>query len=222
LELLFNKKVVVLINFDSDFISDSLKGYSLILGMTIPITVTCGIFADEVILVLLGAKWKDTIDIFRLFSPTIIAFALINPFGWLLFSTGNVVRSLKIAVSIALSLIGGYTIGMLYGPTGMASGFSIMMILWIVPAIYWAKQGSSLSFKDIISAAKPPLISGLSAGIIAYGAQYWLLQQLIMYQKLILEIIILFSVYIYFLLYIMKQKKFYFGIMSELKHRSPS
>ncbi len=62
-----------------------LKGYSLVLAMTLPITIACALFANDLILVLLGPKWKDVVSIFRLLAPTILMFALINPLGWLLF-----------------------------------------------------------------------------------------------------------------------------------------
>ena len=56
-----------------------LKGYSLVLALTVPVTVACAVFADDIITVLLGAKWLEAIPIFRALAPTILAFALINP-----------------------------------------------------------------------------------------------------------------------------------------------
>src|SRR6266436_9960781 len=69
-----------------------LKGYSLVLALTLPITIVCTLFANDAILVLLGPKWKEAIPIFRLLAPTILIFAMINPFSWLLFSIGLVGR----------------------------------------------------------------------------------------------------------------------------------
>src|SRR3984885_14023268 len=88
-----------------------LKGYSLVLAMTLPITIVCAIFAREAISVLLGPKWAEAVPIFRLLAPTILIFAMINPFSWLLFAIGKVGRSLKIAFVIAPLVIAGYLIG---------------------------------------------------------------------------------------------------------------
>ncbi len=93
-----------------------LKGYSLVLAMTLPMTIACVLFADDVVFVLLGPKWKEAVPIFRLLAPTILTFALINPLGWLLYSLGLVKRSLKIALVFAPSIIAGYVIGLAYGP----------------------------------------------------------------------------------------------------------
>lgn len=93
-----------------------LRGYSLVLALTLPITLACALFANDIILILLGEKWKEAISIFQLLTPTILVFALINPFVWLLYSIGLVGRSLKIALVIAPLVILAYLLGLPYGP----------------------------------------------------------------------------------------------------------
>ena len=132
-----------------------LKGYSLVLAMTLPITIACALFADDVVVVLLGPKWKDAVAIFRLLAPTILIFALINPLGWLLFSLGLVERSLKIALVFAPSIIGGYVLGLPYGPKGVAFAYSAVMTLWVIPFIAWCVHGTVVSFRDILRGGEP-------------------------------------------------------------------
>ena len=72
------------------FRSYFLKGFSLVLGLTLPVTIACALFADDMVFVLLGPKWKDAATIVRLLAPTITIFAIINPLGWLVFSLGLV------------------------------------------------------------------------------------------------------------------------------------
>ncbi|MGH9806298.1 MAG: lipopolysaccharide biosynthesis protein, partial [Terriglobia bacterium] len=84
-----------------------LKGFSLVLGLTVPITIACGLFADDMVSVVLGPKWEDAATIVRLLAPTILIFAIINPLGWLLYSIGLVQRSLKIALVFAPLMITG-------------------------------------------------------------------------------------------------------------------
>ena len=47
-----------------------LKGYSLLLAMTIPITIACALFASDLIAVVLGPKWTEAVPIFRWLAPT--------------------------------------------------------------------------------------------------------------------------------------------------------
>lgn len=71
-----------------------LKGYSLLLALTLPITIVCALFAEDMILVVLGPKWNAATPIFRLLAPTILVFAIANPLAWLLCSIGRVGRLL--------------------------------------------------------------------------------------------------------------------------------
>jgi PST family polysaccharide transporter len=68
-------------------------------------------FADDLVGVLLGGKWLATASLFRLLAPTIVVYALINPCSWLMMATGRTVRSLRIALMIAPTVMVGYVAG---------------------------------------------------------------------------------------------------------------
>jgi O-antigen/teichoic acid export membrane protein len=96
-----------------------LKGFCLVLGVTLPITIACGLFGDDVVFVLSFFwvhSWKEAAAIVRLLSPAIAIFAIINPLGWLIFSIGRVARGMKAAPVLATIMITGYVIGLHYGP----------------------------------------------------------------------------------------------------------
>jgi O-antigen/teichoic acid export membrane protein len=204
-----------------------LKGYSLVLALTIPITIAVALFAPELISLLLGPKWKDAAPIFRLLAPTILVFAVINPIGWLIFSLGMVGRSLKVAMVLAPIVICGYITGLPYGPKGVALAYSTVMILWMVPHIAWGVHGTFVSLRDIGVAASRPILSGLVAGAVTFGAQFLCDQSLSAIPKLILGLGLLFSVYVGMLFYAMGQKPLYSKLFrdivgrSSLKEKSP-
>jgi hypothetical protein len=115
------------------------------LALTLPITIASALFANDLILILLGPKWIEAIPIFQLLTPTILVFALINPMWWLLASMGLLGRSLRIALVIAPLVIAAYVIGLPYGPTGVAFAYSAVMTLWLVPHIAWCIHGTMIS-----------------------------------------------------------------------------
>ena len=78
-----------------------LKGYSLVVALTLPIAISCALFADDLVPFLLGPSWKDAAEIFRILAPTSLVFAILNPLGWLLTSLGLVGRALKISLVFA-------------------------------------------------------------------------------------------------------------------------
>lgn len=141
-----------------------LKGYSLAVALTIPVTILCAVFSQEVVALVLGPKWVDTAGIVRLLAPTILVFALINPMFWLVFSAGMMRRSLATAVVIAILVITAYVVGLPYGPRGVASAFSIVMTLYLIPHLLWCIHGTNVSLSDLFRTAGKPLIAGLAAG----------------------------------------------------------
>src|SRR3984885_2685130 len=194
-----------------------LKGYSLVLTLTLPITFACALFAPDVIFVVLGPKWKDAAAIFRLLAPTILIFAIINPLAWLLFSIGMVARSLKIVLVLAPLVIIGYLIGLPHGPQGVAFAYSLVMTLWVVPHVYWCVHGTMISFRDITLAVGRPLLSGILAAGVSLAAQVYYGPLLAPLPRLILGGTILLGVYVGMLFYVMGQKTIYLDLLRNLR-----
>jgi O-antigen/teichoic acid export membrane protein len=202
------------------FRSYFLKAYSLVLAMTVPLTVVCTLFANDVILVVLGPKWTEAVPIFRLLAPTILIFALINPLGWLLFSLGLVGRSLKIALVFAPTIIGGYVLGLPYGPKGVAFAYSAVLTLWVIPFIAWCVHGTVISFRDILLAVSRPLASGLVAAGLTFGLRLFCGQLLPPLPRLVLESTVLIATFLGILVFVTGQKSLYLDLLRGL--RGPS
>jgi PST family polysaccharide transporter len=199
------------------FRSYFLKGYSLVLAMTVPATVACTLFGTDVVFVVLGPKWSEAVPIFRLLAPTILIFALINPLGWLLYSLGFVGRSLKIALVFAPIMIAGYVIGLPYGPKGVAFSYSAVMTLWVFPHIAWCVHRTMISFWDVLVAVSRPLASSIVAAGLALGAQSLCGRWLSPLPRLILEFSVLFFTYVGILLFVAGQKSLYLDLFRGLK-----
>ena len=198
-----------------------LRGYSLVLALTIPMTIGAALFAHDMIFVLLGPKWNDVADIFRLLAPTILIFALINPLAWLTFSMGMIGRNLKIVLVLAPLVISGYVLGLPYGPRGVAIGYSAVMTVWCIPHIAWCVHGTVISLRDILLTASRPFLSGIVAGGLALGVQFLLCQSLPPLLRLILGVAVLLCAYVGMLFYAMGQKTVYWDLLGALKKRSP-
>ena len=203
------------------FKSYFLKGYSLVLAMTIPITIMCAFFADDLILVLLGPKWSSAAVIFRLLAPTILIFAMINPLAWLMFALGLVGRSLRIALVLAPIVITGYLAGLRYGPKGVAFGYSVVMTLWVIPHIAWCVKDTVVSLRDILVTVRRPLFSGLVGAAVAFGVHYVCVALMPALPRIIIAGVVLLAVYVAMLFYAMGQKAFYLDILRGFRKRAP-
>lgn len=190
-----------------------LKGYSLVLSLSIPIAFTCALFAQDMILVFLGPKWKSAAIVFRLLVPTTLVYAIINPLGWLLSSLGMVGRGLKISLVLGPVMIAGYLLGLPYGPKGVAFAYSAVMVLCVFPLVAWAIRGTVVSIHDILLTVWRPMISGIVAAAIAFGVQLVYGPLLSPIPRLTLGVCIVFSIYLTMLLYVMGQKLFFLDVL---------
>jgi len=196
-----------------------LRGYSLVLAMTVPLTLLCALFSEDVIRVFLGPKWGEAAPIFRYLAPTILVFAIANPLSWLLMSLGLIRRLLKMGLVIAPIMIASYVIGLPYGPKGVAFAYSTVMTLWLAPLIAWAVHGTAVSARDIVATAYKPLASGVAAAGLAFGvraAYGYLLPPL---TRLALESGVLLGAFSVLLLFVAGQKSLYLDLFQQLTKR---
>ena len=197
-----------------------LRGYSAVLALTIPITVACGLYSDDMIYVLLGAKWMAAANIFRLLAPTILVFAIANPLGWLMNSLGLVARGLKIALFLAPVMIVSYVLGLPHGPAGVATAYSLAMTLWVFPVIAWAVHGTGISFWDIIGVVVRPFFSILVAVlccVVFHSAFDRIAPPLL---RLLVEASALLSIYAVILLFVAGQKSMYLDLIRSWRSSS--
>ena len=206
-----------------------LKGYSLVLAMTIPITILCALFADDLILVLLGPKWNSAVPIFRLLAPTILIFAMINPLAWLMFALGMVGRSLRVALVLAPVVMCGYLAGLHYwarigmhnGPEGVALGYSAIMVLWVIPHIAWCVKDTGVSLRDILVTVSRPLLSGLVGAVLALGVHHLCVPLMAPFPRMVIAGMVLLTVYLGMLFYAMGQKALYMDVLKGFRKRTP-
>jgi len=194
-----------------------LKGYGLFLSLVMPITMACALFAEDIIRVFFGPNWGEAAPVFRLLAPTILAFALINPFGWFMQAIGHAARSLKIAMLLVPVVILGYVVGLRYGAEGVATGFSIVAVVLVVPVIFWARRGTPVTMMDTVRAIIPPFVSvliGTAAALAGWSLIRFLDSALL---RLVAANTILFGVYGLVLWFVMGQRAVYLGLIRDMR-----
>jgi O-antigen/teichoic acid export membrane protein len=193
-----------------------LKAHSLAVTITVPAVIACALFADEVIRIMLGPKWSGTVPILRLLSPAMLVFAVMNPMSWLLRATGRVRRSLNIALFLAPVVILAVFVGVHYGPTGVALGYSTAMVLLYVPLIAWAKHGTGITTLDYWDCIKRPLVAGAAGGIASGAIKLALMNFLPPFPVFALGLTTFSAVYVGLLVFAMDQKSIYFDLLNQL------
>ena len=202
---------------DADRLARSfLTAYSLLVSLTIPITISCALFAEEIIRVVLGPKWMEAAPIFRLLAPTALVFALANPLSWLVMSTGRARRALSISAATTPVVIVGIVLGLSYGPTGVAFGYSSAMALVLIPITAWSKHGTMITWANLWQATKQPLLSGMAATLIGLIVKITLDGMLAPLPYLFVGLGLVFGVYAWLLLIAMGQKDLYVDLLTQV------
>jgi len=194
-----------------------LKGFSLVLGFTLPIAIMFALFADDVVIVLLGPQWTGAIEIVRLLAPTVAIRAIIHPLGWLLFSMGRVGRSLKIGLTFTPIMIIGCYIGLPYGVVGIAIAYSTVMTLWAIPHIVWSVHGTAISAREILFTVARLLAPGVLAGGLAYALRLLVGDYFSPILRLVLENMVLFGGYFGMLWFDVVQRSLYMDLFRGLR-----
>ena len=193
-----------------------LKGYVLVNSFTLPITVFSALFTNDIILTCLGPKWMDATSIFRLLTPTVMIFGIINPLAWLLLALGLYGRSFRIALVLSPLVIMAYVIGLPYGPNGVAFAYSAAMTLWLIPHVLWCIHGTVISPRHLLLAVGRPLFSAIVAAAFTFAAQKYISDSATPLLRLILGGSVMAIIYFPTLLFVMGQSNLYIDIIREL------
>ncbi len=196
-----------------------LRGYSLLISLTVPITITSALFAEEVVSIVLGAKWMEAAPIFRALAPVALVFAVANPLSWLVMSTGRAGRALSISTATTPLVIVGIVLGLSHGPEGVALGYSLALTLLVIPIAAWSKHGTGITWADLWRATKPPFLSGLLASAAGLLVNLTLGGRLAPILHLMVGLATVLGIYAWALLIVMRQKQIYMDVLSQLLPR---
>jgi O-antigen/teichoic acid export membrane protein len=197
-----------------------LKLYAVVVSITIPAAISCAVFADDVIQIMLGPKWMGVVPVFQLMIPIILALALINPFAWLLISSGRTRQSLNIALIIAPVSILGAALGIQFGPKGVALALSVMMSLLTVPVIGLATAGSTMRGRDIWHALRCPLAAGFVAAVVGLAVSRILELVVSTPIEVVVGAVVIYGVYFATLLFPLKQADLYRRLVKQVLGRT--
>lgn len=201
------------------FRSFFLQGYSLVVTLTVPITIFGALFADDIVVIMLGGRWMESVDIFRILAPTILAFAIANPLGWLINSLGMVSRGLGIALASAPVVVIAFVIGLPYSAKGIAVAYSVVMMLKVIPVTVWAIKGTVIRLSDIGNALRLPFSASFVSAFGAYKMQLLYGADLSASLRLVLDIAVFSILYFSLLALSAEYRTFYRLLFRLLKGR---
>jgi PST family polysaccharide transporter len=145
------------------------KAVSVLAFIGFPGSALFTLLGKDIILVLLGDRWGFAGDIFAALGPGIGAFVIYNVNVWLHISLGRADRLLKWGFVVLGVCIVSYSIGLLFGPVGVAVAYSAMFYMLLIPALAYAARPAGLGASFFVA-----ILWRYWTAALLSGASFWL------------------------------------------------
>lgn len=135
-----------------------LRAVNLIMWISAPVFGFLFVAAQPVIVMLLGAKWREAAPVFQILVLSALAQLLLESTVWLLISRGQSERLLKLLLFVSPIIVGSFAIGLPFGIKGVAL-FGSLMLLFILPwMLRYAFRGTQLTLQRVGQALLYPIL----------------------------------------------------------------
>jgi PST family polysaccharide transporter len=145
------------------------KALSTLSFIGFPGSVLFTLMGKDIIILLLGDRWSIAAEIFTAMGPGIGIFVIYNTNVWLHVSLGRADRLLKWSILVLGISVLSYSLGLLYGPIGVAIAYSVMFYVLLVPALWYAGKPAGIKTSFYLSILWKYWMAALASGIF-----YWL------------------------------------------------
>lgn len=124
--------------------------------MTTPVTAFLFIGAEEVVLIMLGEQFKDSVPLFRVLALASLGMSTAASASWVQQASGQVARQVWLtAGSTSLVVVANVIGAWLGGSMGMAISWVVGLQLARHPTVYLALKGSPIPYRGFLAAALP-------------------------------------------------------------------
>lgn len=137
-------------------------------ALTLPGTALLMIEADAVIRILMGNQWLDAIPIFRVLGAGAYFSVFTVAPMWLYLSEGRTGDQLQWSIISAPVTLTGVIVGLKWNAIGVASGFTIAIMLLMLPGTWFCLRKSAMRGVDYLAAIWRPTAASLGAGVVLW------------------------------------------------------
>ena len=145
----------------AEYRSYYLRTLSVVSFVTVPIALFLAIFAEEVVLVVLGKHWTSATALVRILAIAAAVRPATGTAGFVMVTCGFSRRYLLWGVFNSLGLACLILIGMNAGLNGVAFAHVVASVLVLAPSLYWGFKGTPVRVADFMSAIQRPAVASL-------------------------------------------------------------
>lgn len=158
---------------------------------------------QELVVIALGEKWRESGVLFSMFAPAIGVMLLYRTTTWLHLSLGTPGTWLRWTLLESMILALAIVAGSHWGAKGLAIAWVVSYSMLLVPAILIGGKAVSISFNDIVCSCVPFLACAILAGSLVFALRLMNLVDSAHSFCLPPDLELLFMLAAFFLLYLM-------------------
>ncbi len=172
---------------------------TVIAFFAIPLILFIGIYADEVIFVLLGPGWEKAAQIFKILSVAGAIQTIVGTNGMVMLSSGNSERFMKFGIVTGIFTVLSFILGLPWGIKGVAASYVIFNIITIVPQLLYTFKNTPVIKRDFFKEISYPVFGAI---ISIYIPGYFVQNQFTTTPLITIVIGLVVSIFSYILLFI--------------------
>ena len=139
-----------------------IKFISIIAFFGMPLMAFLAVCSENVIRLLLGNQWLETVDIFQVLALAAFIQPVASTLGLVLLSLGRSGRYLKWGILNSLIVVASFIVGIRWGAVGVASAYAAANYLALLPSLWYCFRRTPLSIASFIRAIARPTICSIA------------------------------------------------------------
>lgn len=130
-----------------------------------PLVIYCGVFSEELILIILGKQWAAAAIIFKILAIASFIQPVASTQGLVLITTGRSKRYFLIGLVNSIIVVIGFYIGVQWGMEGVAISYAVVMYVGFIPFLYFSLKDSPMNVPAFLQEISFPGLFALIAGV---------------------------------------------------------
>jgi PST family polysaccharide transporter len=141
-------------------------------AVTMPLILFIAIYAEDVVLVMLGKNWLGVTEVLRILALAVLLMPAIETTGLLLQTTGQTKRYFNMGLVTSAIRACAYGIGAWWGALGMAYAHVAVTCVAMIPRLYFCVRETPMSLSAFLRAVAKPSIAtfGMTIALVLWNA----------------------------------------------------
>ena len=174
---------------------------------SMPIFGILAVTGQDVLVILLGAKWLSAGTLLSVLALRGMANAVERTVGWLHVAAGRADRWMRWGVVSCLAQVVALGCGLPFGTMGVVVAYSVAMYILFIPAIAYSGGPFGIRFSDVTKVVMPPLVGALCAAAAGFMTSYYVLANHQILIRIPLLGLIYLAVYVLIVVFLFKVRK---------------